>query len=446
MSVPLCSIARVLPVLLLGACTSYVARPLPDMPALAAGPAAVVLDSATLPFRALRAHRFDPDDGLDSVEVTMLAVANNAQLRSARDAAGVSHMQAFAAGLLPDPQFGFSLDHPTGGTPGASNAFGVSLGYDLTALLMRSSQRAIAVADERRVDLELLWQEWQVVSDAKLLFARLGSTRRLLAHERAVAGLLRERSLHSQQALQLGNLSRDSAAADLILLEVLEHQIDDAERSQLQNGAALNGLLGIAALTPLQLVGEVEVATFEPISVRATQRVRLAQRPDLQALRAGYESEEARLRAAVLGQFPAFGIALNQARDNAGVQSTGFALTLSLPILNANRGAIAVEQASRQKLFDEYQARLGAAESEIDLALANRMLLAGQLARVLRAVQELSQMAAQAQAAYQDRNLPGSDYLRLQLALLDKQVEAEQLRETMTEQTIALEALLGPIL
>ena len=48
----------------------------------------------------------------------MLAVANNPDLRVARDDAGVARAQAFAAGLLPDPQISLSADHPAGNVAG----------------------------------------------------------------------------------------------------------------------------------------------------------------------------------------------------------------------------------------------------------------------------------------------------------------------------------------
>ena len=65
---------------------------------------ALNIDAGKMPLPELRTHRFDPDDGLDITEVAMLAVANNPDLRLARDDAHIARAQAFAAGLLPDPQ------------------------------------------------------------------------------------------------------------------------------------------------------------------------------------------------------------------------------------------------------------------------------------------------------------------------------------------------------
>ncbi|MEO8837986.1 MAG: hypothetical protein ABI351_04680, partial [Herbaspirillum sp.] len=97
-------------------CASYILKPLPERVDLPRSAASIVIDSANLPFHHLSSHVFNPADGLDMDEVAMLAVANNPQLKQARDALGIARAQSFAAGLLPDPQLGLTSDHPTNGT------------------------------------------------------------------------------------------------------------------------------------------------------------------------------------------------------------------------------------------------------------------------------------------------------------------------------------------
>ena len=156
--------------LALAGCASYAPQRLPARVDLPKSATAIVLDPARLPFRSLSTHVFNPADGLDIDEVAMLAVANNSQLKQARDALGIARAQSFAAGLLPDPQLGITSDHPTNGTSGNTNAFNFNLNYDVNALLLRSSRTGAAAAAEQRVNAEILWQEWQVVSQARLLF------------------------------------------------------------------------------------------------------------------------------------------------------------------------------------------------------------------------------------------------------------------------------------
>ena len=171
---------------------------------------------------------------------------------------------------------------------------------------------------------------------------------------------------------------------------------------------------------------------------------RLKQRPDLQALQAGYRSQEEKFRGAVLAQFPALNVGVTRARDTSGLYTMGFGLSLSLPIFNRNRGNIAIEDATRKKLFDEYQDRLNSAYSEIAIALENLPLLQNQLRRAEQGLVTLKTVAQRAETAYRAGNLTAPDYIRLQTALWDKQTESINLQEALMEQQIALETLLGP--
>jgi outer membrane protein TolC len=431
-------------VLSLAACASYAPKPLPEQVNLPRSASAIAVDPARLPFRSLSTHVFDPADGLDMDEVAMLAVANNPQLRQARDALGIARAQSFAAGLLPDPQLGISSDHPTNGTAGNTNAFNLNPSYDVDALLRRSSRKNAAMAQEQQVNLELLWQEWQVVSQARLLFSRLTAQDSLMRKLQAARTLLADRYRRSQQALAAGNVTLDVASADLVALQGIERRINELERSRLKNSASLNRVLGLAADARLRLVGEPKAAAIDAAAVRAGLERRLAQRPDLQALQAGYRSQEEKFRGAVLAQFPALNIGLSRARDTSGIYTVGFGLTLSLPIFNRNRGNIAIEDATRKKLYDEYQNRLNAAYGEVAIALENLPLLHSQLRRTRNGVLELETVAKRAEAALRAGNLAAPDYVRLQTALLDKQIEAINLQEALMEQEIALQTLLGP--
>ncbi|MHB1176431.1 MAG: TolC family protein [Sulfuriferula sp.] len=434
-------------ILLLGAfsgCATYAPKPLPDRVNLPQSAASITLDPARLPFRNLSSHIFNPADGLDMDEVAMLAVANNPQLRQARDALGIARAQSFAAGLLPDPQLGVTADHPTNGTAGNTNAFNFNLNYDVNALLLRSSRKGAAQAETQRVDLDLLWQEWQVVSQARLLFTQLTAQEALMAQLQTARKLLDDRYQKSQQALAAGNVTLDMASADLIALQNVERQINDLERGRLKNQASLNSLLGLLSTTHLSLVGEPHATLMDAAAVHKDLLARLNQRPDMRAMQAGYHSREEKFRGAVLAQFPALNVGLTRARDTSGLYTMGFGMTLSLPVFNRNRGNIAIENATRTQLFDAYQDRLNSAYSEVAIALENQPLLQSQLQRTRAGEQQLQVVARRAQAAFQAGNLAAADYVRLQTALLDKQTEAINLQEALMEQQIALETLLGP--
>lgn len=408
-------------VVALAGCASYAPKPLPD--------------AAPAPAQVGRA--------LDMEEVAALAVERNPQLQVARDAAGIAHAQAFAAGLLPDPQLGLTYDQPTNGGPGNTTGFSAGLSADVAALVTRPAAMSAAEAHERQVRLDLLWQEWQVASRARLLFVRSVEDRKLLGVLGESRELFAARYTRTQRALEDGNATLDASSADLAALQDVERRINELERRQNRNRLDLNLLLGLAPETKLELVGS---ATLRPLD---TDRVRdelaqLAQRrPDLLALRAGYQSQEQRFRQAVLAQFPALNVGLTRARDTSGLYTVGVGVTLSLPLFNRNRGNIAVESATRKRLYDEYRQRLEAADLEVRGLLEDQTLLARQKRGVEASLEELTHAAGEAEAAYRAGNLDEPGYVRLRGALLAKRVEAVSLEQTILEQRVALRTLLG---
>jgi outer membrane protein TolC len=429
---------------ILSACTTYTPINLPTKVNMPQSPVAVAVQPVQMPFDMLRRHVFNPADGFDIDELAMLAVANNPQLRQTRDNLGVVQAQAFAAGLLPDPQLGFTADHPTNGGAGTMNAFNFNLSYDLNALLLHSSRKNAANFETERINMELLWQEWQVVSQTKLLFTRVTAQDILIRQLQAARNLWLQQYEASQSAMIAGNVTLDLAGADFIALQNTDRQINELDRNLMQNRASLNSLLGLAATAEVELVGEAHPTELDAPAVFSNIESRLNTRPDLQALKAGYESQEEKYRGAILAQFPALNVGVTRARDTAGLYTMGFGLSLSLPIFNRNRGNIAIEQATRKKLLNEYQNRLNSAHSEIALAVENLPLLQKQLQHTQQGVEVLRQLAQRADIAYQAGNLVASDYVRLQIGLLDKETESINLAEALMEQRIALETLLGP--
>ena len=108
--------------LCLAGCATF--KPLPlDNGQGAASVAQLEAPTSNMPLPLLAEHRFDPSDGLDATEVAMLAVANSPALKAKRDTLGIAQAQAFAAGLLPDPQLSLGEDFPQHSGPGLTTAY-----------------------------------------------------------------------------------------------------------------------------------------------------------------------------------------------------------------------------------------------------------------------------------------------------------------------------------
>jgi len=149
-------------------CASYQPQRLNTQSTLLNDVAHISVDRSQMPLPELVAHEFNAEGGLGMTDIAMLAVVNNPDLKVARADARISHAQAFAAGLLPDPQFHFGFDLPHN-APGATTAFNMSLSEDINALIQHDATRKAAQNEARRTDLNLLWQEWQVVAKARTL-------------------------------------------------------------------------------------------------------------------------------------------------------------------------------------------------------------------------------------------------------------------------------------
>ena len=427
----------------LAGCTTYQLLPLQAKPQFTTELSHLIVRSDRMPLPELASHRFDPRDGLDMTEVAMLAVANNPQLKVTRDEAGVAHAQAFAAGLLPDPQMSFSSDFPTNGTSGNTSAFLLGLNYDVNALLTHSAVKNAAEAAKRQTDLNLLWQEWQVVGQARLLFARSLGQQKLLTVLQNERALVFSRYQRTQTALTQGNITLDATNADLAMLQTLDTSINDLSRQINSNLHDLNALLGLAPNVHLNLVGDAQLPSLDDARINSDIEKIGQRRPDLLALQAGYESQEQRFRQAVLAQFPALNVGLTRARDTSGLYTQGFGITLSLPIFNRNRGNIAIEQATRQRLHDEYQMRINSAAADIARILEDQKLLEKQLQNVEFGVDVLSHAADNAQTAFDAGNIDMLAYTNLRTAWLAKQAEAITLKQTLLEQRVALLTLIG---
>ncbi len=425
-------------------CAIYHEKPLSMQPTLPQEVPHLTIDAAQMPLHELASHRFDPRDGLDITEVAMLAVVNNPDLKIARDDAGVSRAQAFAAGLLPDPQVTASVDVPSGNISGSNfTAYNLGLNYDVGALLVRSAVKGAAEALSRKTDLSLLWQEWQVVAQARVLFVRNLEQNRLMVVLRENRDLLEHRYQHAQQALKDGNTTLDAVSVDFVALQDITRQTSELERQKNQNRYDLNALLGLAPDVHLQLVGDETLPDIDTKKVVADLSQLAFRRPDLLALKAGYESQDQRLRQSIIAQFPALNVGIARARDTSNVYTLGLGITMNLPIFNRNRGNIAIEQATRQRLYDEFQVRLNNSCSEIERILADQQLLEQQLANARAGLTSMDRLLVNAEAAFRSGNITELAYINLRAGLLNKRIDAITLEQKIQEQRIGLLTLIG---
>ncbi|TCT24911.1 TolC family protein [Thermomonas haemolytica] len=439
--------ARPLPALalalLLAACASYAPQPLARDPALLAPPVASILQARAdaIPRPWLAPVRIDLQAPLDDAAVATLAVVNGPDLVALRTRAGIAEAQAFAAGLLPDPTFSLGADKVLRGPDTLLN-LSAALGFDLNALRTRALTRAQANAQARSVRLDLAWAEWQAAGQARLQAARIRAYERQLPPLRDSARSAAQLAEASQRAAARGDITAEAAQAQRLAVLDAQTRLRTLEQDLLTARQTLNRLLGLPPQTPLALA-DTPMNAAQPAPLEALFTQAIAQRSDLAALRAGYDAQEAALHKAILQQFPSLNLSLTGNRDSAGNLLLGPAIDFTLPLWNRSRGNIAVETATRASLRAEYAARLF--QTRADLASAREALLLAlrQRAAAQADAPALRMQAEAAQAAAHRGDLAQAAADALAQAWRDRALLLAQLEQTIAEQRIALELLIG---
>jgi outer membrane protein TolC len=424
----------------LGGCALYHPRPLDEN---AASTDASTLSQATQQIKAPRLAPLPipPTGPWTDLQLADIAIVASPDLKALRAQARVADAQVFAAGLLPDPQFGISMDRPDG--TGAVNAYSLSAGLDLAALFTRSSRVKAARANAEQVRRDIAWQEWLAANQVRLLARRYQYLERqhdIAGNAATAAGKL---LTLTQTAVDQHNARLDDLA--LRRVAVLDARARegslarDAEAARLQ----LNQAVGVAPDMRLPLADATALHDPSTLDATALEKRALADRLDLAALRAGYAAQEASVRGEILQQYPLPSITVSRARDTTPIYTKGAAIGFTLPLWNRNRGGIAVAKATREQLHAEYAARAFDAQAAIAAQVESlkqiatqRHELQDQLARLRDEMQPLEQAA-------QRRDVALVTFETARAALLDKEIAGLALAQAQSEGEIALSIDVG---
>jgi outer membrane protein TolC len=412
------------------ACAQYQPLPLASHPTLAGA------------VSGLRHDGYTVTAPLTVSEVAMLAVQNDPDLLAARAQHGVAQAQLLQAGLLPNPQLVAAI-LPLVAGPGVTKAWNAVLSYDIKSLITLSARRGAARDAAQQVDAQLLWQEWQVVGQARLLAVDIIEGNRSLALLKHTRDLLAQRERRSRHALAAGNATLSSVAPDVAAFRTAQIQVNDLERLQMSRRHQLNALLNLAPGVPLPLTDTPDLPSFDPNAVERALPTLAERRPDLIALQLGYRAQDAKLRAAILAQFPNLNFGISGGSDNSNVRNIGPQIAMELPIFDRNQGNVAIERATRQQLHDEYAARLAAADGQVRAMLTEIALLRRQLDLSRRDLASTARAAQAATAALAAANLDERSYVELVSARYAKEQEILSLEQSMLEQEVAIATLIG---
>jgi len=428
---------------LLSACATYQPEPLAEQSRLASSVAALSADVNRFGDTGLSAYTLDPSRPLDLTAIGILAALNNPELRIQRTRWKLAGAQVFAAGLLPDPTLALGVDRPLGHDSSLVNPWLVDVGYDIVPLITRQARLDAAREGQDQVYLELLWREWQVIQQARTLAVRLQYQEKQLDLLQNMRTLYERRYGRSADAMQGGDVTLDVAGTDLTALVTTSSQVSQLEQSINETRHALNLVLGLKPGVEVQLE-EMAPPAEQTAGDLSGQLARVAEtRPDILALKAGYASQEASVRAAILAQFPSIGISVNRARDSGDVNTAGLSISLSLPLFSGNRGNIAVARATREILAQEYETRLANTETDVDRLLQLQQILRQQDQDLAAYLPQLKEMVEQSRVAYQQGDIDAVTFLNMESTWVNQRLVQINVTQLMWENRIALEALLA---
>ncbi|MEJ2704678.1 MAG: TolC family protein, partial [Sedimentisphaerales bacterium] len=435
--------------LVLSGCASYHSMPLPSS---AGGSKPVSLNDTDIKIQAEEIHHpviepidFNYLDGLSPDEAAILAVIANPKLKAAREKKRVASGQLLQAGLLPNPRLSYDMEFPTGGdTAGTVTAFGVRLDWAVRSLISRGARMDAARHDAKSVSLEIAWQEWQVAEAAKLYLYRLMvADKQLAIAEDALAGqreshklIKKGFNLGEKTSIQLSDA--DSAVRKSELAMLAARQTRETER------LALNQTLGLSPEQTVNLQKGLAIPGFDDLpSAQKLINGMESRRLDLLALRAGYQSQEAKVRAAVKSQFPRISIGPSVGRDTENVDTAGFGVNIELPFFSRNQGNIAIERATRQQVFDEYIARLSDARFEIAKMFAEVESTRRQIDAVERSLPVLRKLAQSYKQAAKNGTADYLSYYGTLNEFHSRQIELFTLQGKLVDLGVALEIASG---
>jgi cobalt-zinc-cadmium efflux system outer membrane protein len=432
--------------LLLCGCTTYQAVPLANADAVLRDPDRAYLARAAESFHhpRLKPVVIDFSRPLTPDELSVIAVIANPDLKSARAKAKVTDAQVFQAGLLPDPQFNLGYDKRLSG-PDPYDGWAVALIYELNAFRTRAVTVAGEKASQRQVRADLAWQEWQTAGQARLLAARITALQAIVGLNLTTRDNADRMLAKVVAAAARGDVKADEVQTRRIAAADAADKARQAERDLSTARSDLSKLLGLAPESVIAIAPQPLHLTTGLDAEALFERAR-SERLDLTALRAGYDSQEAAVRKAVMDAFPSLQLTLTRTQDTAKNQTFGPAVNFTLPLWNRNRGGIAVAKATRDELKAEYAARLFTTRADIAELVHQLGLEARQHAEISAQTEPLRRLVTVSEAAAQRGDISRSSADATRQAVSDKELTLAVLDQAMAEQRVTLELAVGELL
>lgn len=377
-----------------------------------------------------------PPERWDFRLLTEAALYFSPDLAKARAAVGSAEADLFAAGLREDPTLSASLEHRVNNTGGApASTWGPLLDIPITTGGKRGIRQAEAAARLRGCRWEMDRTAWMVRSSLRSALLEWQGAKAEVEAQAALASARAEVLALVEERLKAGEASAPEAELARAEAEAAELSLAEARGAEAAARAHAAAVLGLPSHSlPDALPPGIDLSLPDTAPDTEARRHALTSRPDLLAALSDYAASDEALRLAVRDQYPDLHLQPGYLWDQ-GSDAWIIGLSLALPLLNRNRGAIAQAEAARESAGQRVLALQLSILHELEEAQAGHeaALAAWKQAEALEASRQRSLSAAgQALAAGEED--------ALSLALARAGLEASRV-ETLRARLSAAQAL-----
>jgi outer membrane protein TolC len=364
-----------LPLALLAGCARF--EPKPVVP----GQTAAALEERSLTNAALRGFietnlthplGYWPPPQWDLETLTLAAFYYQPNLEVARAQLAVAQAGEVTAGQRPNPTLNVTPGRNfTTTTPSPWLPLG-SLDIPIETAGKRGHRRAQASHLAESARLNLAAAGWQARGDLRSALLELTAASRRERLLRAQLGLQAELVLRQEQQVQAGALSSSEVLPARVARQKAELDLAEARRQATEARAHVAEAVGVPAhaLDGVQLVHAwAAPGAGDALTTASARRAALTSRPDILGALADYEASQSALQLEIAKQYPDVHLQPGYEFDQ-GDSKWSLGLTVELPVLNHNQGAIAEAKARRQEAAAKFNALQAKVLAEIDKAEA----------------------------------------------------------------------------
>lgn len=380
-----------------------------------------------------------PDQAWTLPTATAFALQHNPNVTESTLRLMRARQEAGLAKVPPPVNLGFSLDHPW--QTGVFNAFALSASADLSFWLRHAPRDEAIKAKLRQAILNERWQTWQLAAAVQQQYISLWylhAQHALLAKQITWA---QQRLNEAEHASQAGLITAPMRLLTQASLDQWQQKATTLQLQSIKEKAQFSQLLGLPADGSDSFTLTAPKAIFLPEA--ALKSSGSAERPDVLALKAAIDEQDANYRTALIEQFPSISLGVTRAQDTSRVQTIGLGVNLVIPMFDGNRHAIAIAKTNRALAAAQYRHRLMQVQHDFAALKQKQAALKSALAQIQQKEPATQAALQSAEQALRLGLVNANTVDTLRQTQLDQQLLLLQYTADLLRADYALPALVG---